>query len=84
MNKNHLITIIRTGLQRHGLGHLAVTAALATMTLPLGGCSAGGEGTVDISSAKSASYVNTNPDFAKAAAARGKGVAGTALKTGRK
>jgi hypothetical protein len=84
MNGNHLITILRTGLQPHGLGRLAVAAALAAMILPLGGCSAGGEGTVDISSAKAASYVNTNPDMAKAAAARGKGVTGTALKTGRK
>ena len=84
MYENHLITIRRTGLQQRGLGGLAVTVALAAMILPLGGCSAGGEGTVDISSAKAASYVNTNPDFAKAAAARGKGLTGTALKTGRK
>jgi hypothetical protein len=51
-----------------------VALALAAFICPLGGCfgagSAGGEGTVDIASAKAAT--NSNPDMAKAAASRGK------------
>ena len=60
--------------------------ALAALICPLGGCSSGGsaagEGTVDISSAKGAA--GSNPDFAKAAAARGKGGMADAQKTRRK
>jgi hypothetical protein len=65
---------------------LAVIAASAFM-LPLGGCSGEGtggtgEGTVDISHAKDAA--NTNPDMAKAAAARGAGGIGDTQKGGKK
>ena len=84
MKYSYLSTVYRSGRRPHGPGRLTVATALAAMILPLGGCSTGGEGTVDISSAKAASYVNSNPDMAKAAAARAKGVTGAALKTGRR
>ena len=55
--------------------------ALAAFILPLAGCSvdgSGGEGTVDISRAKAAA--SSNPDMAKAAAARGASGIGGAQK----
>jgi hypothetical protein len=62
--------------------------AIVTLVCLLGGCSgcgsAGGVGTVDISSAKAAAVTSSNPDMAKAASARGKGLTDTAQKTRRK
>jgi hypothetical protein len=67
-----------------------MVVALAAMIAPLGGCSeeggGTGAGTVDISQAKNAAKdaaVN-NPDIAKAAAARNKGVLGDSQKGGKK
>ena len=65
---------------------LNVAMALVALMSPLGGCSVGGsatgEGTVDVSSAKGAG--SSNPEFAKAAAVRGKGGMADAQKTRRK
>ena len=62
-------------------GDFLAAIALAAFISPLGGCSgegSGGEGTVDISRAKEAA--KTNPEAAKAAAARGAAVIGDAQK----
>jgi hypothetical protein len=86
MKNNHFITIYQAFRRLRGLGRLIVAMAMAAPILPLGGCwgSAGGEGTVDIARAKGASYTNPNPDIAKAASARRKGVLGEAQKSRRK
>jgi hypothetical protein len=65
------------------VGRVMASMALAALIVPLGGCwsSAGGGGTVDIARAKAASYTNSNPEMVKAAAARGKGLTGTAQKS---
>ena len=67
-------------------GHIVLAMALAAFTSPLGGCSnggsAGGEGTIDVSSARQAA--SSNPDIARAAAVRGKAGMADAQKTRRK
>jgi hypothetical protein len=86
MKINQFIAIFQAYRRSRGLCRLVVSMALVAMVLPVGGCwgSAGGEGTVDISSSKAASYTNSNPDLAKAASARGKGVVDKAEKSRRK
>jgi hypothetical protein len=64
---------------------LVAGTALAVFISALGGCSSGsavGEGTIDVSSAKAA--LGSNPNIAKAAAARGKAGMSDAQKTRRK
>jgi hypothetical protein len=84
MKNNDFIKCCCTYRRLGGLDRLAIV----TLVCLLGGCSgsgsAGGVGTVDISSAKAAAVTSSNPDMAKAASARGKGLTGTAQKTRRK
>jgi hypothetical protein len=84
MKNNDFIKSACTYRRLGGLDGLAI----ATLVCLLGGCSgsgsAGGVGTVDISSAKAAALTSSNPDIANAASARGKGLTGTAQKTRRK
>jgi hypothetical protein len=84
LKNDYLITVLRACVRSRGPGRFVVAMALAVAILPLGGCwrSAGGEGTVDISSAKSAS--KSNPHTAKAASARNKGGIAKAQKTRRR
>ena len=67
-------------------GRLIALFALSAIVTPLLGCDVGGsatgEGTVDLSRAKESAA--SNPDIAKAAAARGKATIGDALKTPRR
>jgi hypothetical protein len=65
---------------------LVVAMALAAFISPFAGCfgagSAGGEGTVDLASAKTASM--SNPDTAKAASVRGNAGIADAQESGRR
>jgi hypothetical protein len=74
--KYFAIAVDRTTRPSGGTRPLLVMVALAAMIAPLAGCGDGaggtGGGTVDIASAKD--KAKTNPDIAKAAAARGAGV----------
>jgi hypothetical protein len=69
----------------HVLARVMAAMVLASVILPLGGCwGSAGEGTIDIARARAASYTNANPQAAKAASARARGLTGTAQKSRRK
>jgi hypothetical protein len=84
MNNNYCITFLHVCERSRGLGRLVGAMAMVALILPLGGCwgSAGGEGTIDIASARSVS--GSNPNTTKAAFARDKGGIGKAQKARRK
>ena len=79
----------RPGAPSHGAGRLLMVVALAAMLAPLWGCGDGeggtGAGTVDISQAKNAAKdaAASNPEIAKAAAARNRGTLGDTQKGGK-
>jgi hypothetical protein len=80
--KLHVVSVDRARGLSPSLGSSLAAIALAAFLMPLGGCSGGGSegaGSVDISKAKAAA--ETNPDIAKAAAARSKGRMGDFQKT---